>query len=477
MAQTLEEVDAVTKSTLPPPPGKVHLKYEKPSPNFPLFPHATGRWAKKIRGKLVYFGRMADDPTGIAAIAAWQKYNSELLAGRGLDKAKPRRRAGHPEKPYPEFPLFAHATKRWAKKIRGKLVYFGPWDDPEGALAKYLEQKDDLHAGRVPRVIDGTTIKDAVNAFLDVKEARLTNGELSPRSFRDYHATCARLVEFFGRNRLVDDIRSDDFGRLRIKLSKTLGAVSLGNEIQRVRTVFKFAYDDGLIERPLRFGQSFAKPARSVIRKARASSGARMFEAEEIRKLIDEAGTPLKAMVLLAINCGFGQSDIAELPLSAVDLTTGWIDFPRPKTGVPRRCPLWPETVKALKSAIKNRPEPADNADGNFVFLTTFGRRWVRTKLNAKGGIISVDSVLLEFKKIIVAADVTPHGFYALRHSFRTAADGARDQIAVGLIMGHHDESMAGVYRERVEEARLKAVTDHVRRWLWPRGVRKAKAK
>jgi hypothetical protein len=29
----------------------------------------------------------------------------------------------------------------------GRLHYFGKWDDPNAALGKYLEQKDDLLAG------------------------------------------------------------------------------------------------------------------------------------------------------------------------------------------------------------------------------------------------------------------------------------------------------------------------------------------
>src|SRR5262249_16005100 len=67
-----------------------------------------------------------------------------------------------PVKPYPDFPHFAHAAGVWATKIRGKLHSFGPWGDPDGALTKYLAEKDPFHAGRKPRAgTEGLIVKDA----------------------------------------------------------------------------------------------------------------------------------------------------------------------------------------------------------------------------------------------------------------------------------------------------------------------------
>src|SRR5215813_1831930 len=131
----------------------------------------------------------------------------------------PTGKTAKPSKPYPDFPLFPHAAGVWAKKIRGRLYYFGPWADPDGALAKYLEQKDALHAGRKPRPDpDALRVKDVANAFLVAKQALVDAGELAQRSWDDYKAACDLLVAQVGKARLVADLDPADFAALRNKL-------------------------------------------------------------------------------------------------------------------------------------------------------------------------------------------------------------------------------------------------------------------
>jgi site-specific recombinase XerD len=368
-----------------------------------------------------------------------------------------------PSKPYPDFPLFPHSAGVWAKKIRGKMHYFGPWADPDGALAKYLEQKDALHAGRTPRPDpEALTVKESANAFLNAKKAAVDNGELSPRTFDCYRRAADEVVAAFGKARLVADIGPDDFAGLRKKLAKRLGHAGLGTMIQCVRCLFKHAGDNDLIDRPVRYGAGFRKPSKKTLRLRRAEAGPKLFAAEEVRRLIAAATVHHRAMILLGVNAGFGNSDCGNLPLSAVDLERGWIDFPRPKTGLPRRCPLWPETTAALRESLAKRPPPKDAADSGLFFITRCGDGWAKD--TAENPLSDLTAKLLRRLGINGRKRL---GFYTLRHTFRTVADEAKDQPAADFIMGHEVAHMSAVYRERISDERLRAVAEHIHKWLF----------
>jgi integrase len=368
-----------------------------------------------------------------------------------------------PDKPYPEFPLFPHATRRWAKKIRGQLHYFGPWDDPDGALARYNEQKDDLHAGRKPRADPGAlTVRDLANAFLTQKKALVDVGELSALTWGDYKSACDEIVAAFGKGRLLADIGPDDFARLRDKLARKWGPQRLSKTIQFVRCAFKYAYEAGLLDRPVRFGPGFKRPSKKVLRLHRAKQGPKLYTPEEVRKLLGGASPQLRAMILLGINCGFGNSDCGNLPQTALDLERGWVDYPRPKTGIPRRCPLWPETVAAIREALAVRPAAKKEEHAALVFLTRCGDSW---HTGTTDGPLSREMGKL-LRRLGISGR-TGLGFYTLRHTFRTVADAAKDQPAADFIMGHEVPHMSSVYRETISDERLKAVAEHVRGWLY----------
>ena len=80
------------------------------------------------------------------------------------------------------------------------MHYFGPWEDWQGALDRYMKDKDDLHAGRAPKAREGEIrLHHVINGFLSFKKDQLQSGEIQQNSFADYLTTGLDLANEFGR--------------------------------------------------------------------------------------------------------------------------------------------------------------------------------------------------------------------------------------------------------------------------------------
>lgn len=389
--------------------------------------------------------------------------------------------------PHVAFPLSPHPSGKWQKRINGRIFYFGTWakrvngvlvrvegDGWKEAEDAYKVQASDLHAGRAPSARnENPNVADLCNEFLSAMKLRLDTGrKMSARMFAEYKATTDRLVAKFGRLTHVASLRAGDFTAMMADLAKQFGPVRQGNEVQKIKTVFKWGFDNDVIAAVPRYGSEFRKPGKDELRRHQAEQGPRLFTAEEVRRLIDAANPQLKAMIHLGANAAYGNTDCGKLPLSALDLDGGWATFPRPKNGIARRAKLWPETVAALREAIAQRPQPKDEADNGLTFVTRWGRPFA-----ADGG----NAVAQEFGKLLEKLKINGRnglGFYSLRHTFRTVADGTKDVGAIRKVMGHIDDSIDANYTHGIDDERLVAVAEHVRKWAFPRkNARKGRVK
>lgn len=396
-----------------------------------------------------------------------------------------------PRKPYPEFPLFPHAVGQWAKKIKGKLWYFGPWADPEAALKKYKKEVDEIFAGRDPRrtgvaqVYSSTiTVAEVCNLFLERQERRVTSGEITRQRFTFNFRSCKRFIEHFGKFMRAAALRAADFAAYKAAFPPTWGAEKTGDEIQRIRSVFKWAFESELIKSMPNFGPDFKKPSKSVKRRdqqqRQAKRGGKLdFSADEIQMLLKASSGWLRACILLGINGGMENAACGRLSTTFLKLDSGWYDMPRQKTGVDRRFPLWPETIKAIRDAMRQRPIAKNDEHDPLCFLTSHGMPvWWEAIKPATGESFLCDNITKRFRKLCEECKIQRdgRGFYSLRRTFETVAGGSKDQVAVDVIMGHADQSMAAVYRQGVDDSRLKAVSDYVHAWLFPKKKRAKKS-
>lgn len=153
-----------------------------------------------------------------------------------------------------DSPLSVHyPTNRFYRKVAGKRVYLCSLADGwQAALNRWNSWKDDLLAGRPPRDKTGAlTLRELVSQTLQ--------GWLGARQRSQY------------------------------------GPADQG--------LFKWSFAAGVLQNMPRYGQESRKPAARVLRLTKAERPAKMFTADEIRRLIGAAPTATpQAMVLLGVN-------------------------------------------------------------------------------------------------------------------------------------------------------------------------------
>lgn len=364
-----------------------------------------------------------------------------------------------PSKPSPDFPLFPHDRGKWAKKIKGKLRYFGRWADPDGALAEYeaflvKEQGGANKPAGAPLLgQQGLTVRYCCNLFLTNKAAQVESGEKSQRTFLELKRTCERLVQFFGRDQDIQAITPLRWCEFKKDRAKTCNPVSVGNEVIRVRTVVNWLVKNKVVGE-IEMGTEFRKPSRVAERRHRRERGKKLYSAKEVHAILDESGVQLRAMILLGINCGYQNSDCERVPRETImeAIRTGWLVYAREKTEIGREARLWKVTRLALRDAMQRRP-PSDRPE---AFLRPDGQVYSWEN----------NDIAKRFRTVRDSSCVRRGGFSWLRKTFETAAGLAKDQVAVDHVMGHVDPTMAAVYRQEIQRERLASVSKAVWRWF-----------
>ena len=363
-----------------------------------------------------------------------------------------------------KFPLFIHKGRGyWCKTVLGKHHYFGKVaNDPQGkeALKRWLREKDWLLAGLEPPVNDGSgvvTVKSLCNAFMESKEAALNAGDLAQRTYDELFETCKFFMSSVPAVTPAKVVGPVHFAKVLAAIHRKCKSPNTrGKFVGQIKSIFKHAMDSDLIDGLPNFGKSFAKPKQKAYRKHANAKGDQTFSSEQIVALLGCADVNLRAMILLGINAGFLNTELAEMPRSVIK--GDFLEWPRAKTDTFRRVKLWPETKAAIEAATSAGP-----TDGDMVFYRSRNKDFSDTQRNGR-------HVGRLFEKALAAANIECHSFRDFRYTFQTIAEEAPnlDPPAIRLIMGHSDSSndMASRYRQRISDERLSAITDHVRKWL-----------
>jgi integrase len=377
--------------------------------------------------------------------------------GKSVSKGKPK-----------DSPLWLHkASGNWARKIRGRVFYFGR--DYDEALKKWAIQKDRLLAG-LPVVEDRSpTLGELANVFIDALKQRAITDQLSDAYITIVQDRLKKIIAVAGRDARLQNYSVMQWDELRNKLFRNFdGSQAAPNtaahRIECLRILLKWSNERELVS--IKVPSSFKKPQKKSIREHRlAKKDSLWVSREDIRKLIQHADVHFKPVILLGLNCGLGTTDIARLTRDDVD-TTGadpWLSVSRKKTGTMRHLWLWPETIEAIRAYQEIRPAFALRvSDSDRLLLTVQRQPWIDSSGNR---------VAAAFRRLRVAAGIQSRiSHYSLRRALLTAIInlGYPEHLAKA-IAGHEDSGniLLEHYVGDRDKNQIRTCLDSVRKWIF----------
>lgn len=377
------------------------------------------------------------------------------------------------------FPLTVTA-RGYVKTIDGKTRWICGRLPPSEALRVYHRKANAILGKQsplpesAPRRKTNPTLHEILARWVKDLQGAAERGELRGSTWVQYRLSAKRIAAIAGHY-LVRDITPDTTKGIYDRLAKAHGIDWAKRGIGHLRAACNHAADSGWCQ-PVRLGgRIVAKLAsRPAVR-----MNWRLYTPAEVRRILaaslrnvrsgdrraHAANVQLHAMLLLALNGGYGPQELSDLPRAVVDLERRRIDYSRGKTGAAHIVPLWDETVRALEWAMALRPGDA------LLFRTRNGNPWCMDKHVYRNGHLfktsKTDNVNERFLELVepLGLKFPRQGFYKLKHLHATTADRAGDPHATFALAGHELPGSKSHY-VRVDEDRLRRVVEFVRQEL-----------
>jgi len=479
----------------------------------------AGRWRKKYKGKVYYYpgGRGKSDREAYeAAVAAWEA--DKLKIDRDAPRPHQRDhesattqwegvlswcyRHGDHERAEIAAKKLENLRKRLAAPILRKLDredWYESWFDrrsiEQDPIAQtVLEQMErDLGQDRSPPVNlssikpfvdwqDGSPrriekeiwrdrldnqkreaaseddrLETHVHKYVGRKEKFGSAGEISVGRVRATGIHLAQFQDWLGKDfdvaKIDEEILEGFHGHLLDKVaSATWSATTASDCMVSVKSFVRWMWSKKAIANLPRNLDKYCKDLRISKSKRKIMT----FTLEEIKTLLTGASDRTRLYILLMLNCGMTQKDVADLDVFEVDWDAGRIKRKRSKTSDEENVPevdylLWPETIRLLR-------QERDAKSSDRVLLNSNGSPIWSEKLGDDGKYYKTDNVKNAFDRLRKTKGIHKPLISLKKTSASLLRNNKEFRGVENLFLGHAprtmaDKSYAEVYKELLDPA------------------------